>query len=170
MPELITEVLKSEADCKTFVEAHGKTAEHTFFIGRSLDYAAVLEGALKLKEISYIHAEAYAAGELKHGTLALITEGTPVIAVSTQLEVIEKTISNIQEVRARDAIILGIGPEEIDEWKHHSDYQIGLPSCHPLLAPILVAMPLQLIAYHSAVIRECDVDKPRNLAKSVTVE
>ena len=170
LPELITEVLKSEDACREFVEKRCKTTEHTFFIGRSLDYAAVLEGALKLKEISYIHAEAYAAGELKHGTLALITDGTPVIAVSTQLDVIEKTISNIQEVRARDAVILGIGPSDNDEWKHHADHKIELPKCIPLLAPIIVAMPLQLISYHAAVIRGCDVDKPRNLAKSVTVE
>ena len=170
LPELITKVLESEAACKEFAEKEGKNAGHMFFIGRSLDYAAVLEGALKLKEISYIHAEAYAAGELKHGTLALITEGMPVIAVSTQLEVMEKTISNIQEVRARDAVVLGIGSSENKDWRHHADYAIELPPCDAMLMPIITAMPLQLIAYHSAVVRECDVDKPRNLAKSVTVE
>lgn len=170
LPELIVEVLKSQDGCKEFAGKYAKTTEHMFFIGRSLDYAAVVEGALKLKEISYIHAEAYAAGELKHGTLALITEGTPVIAVSTQLDVMEKTISNIQEVKARDAVILGIGPKNNEEWKHHADYAIELPDCNPILAPVIIAMPLQLIAYYSSVVRECDVDKPRNLAKSVTVE
>ena len=170
LPELIVEVLKTDEKCKEYVENYTDGGDHAFFIGRSLDFAAVVEGALKLKEVSYIHAEAYAAGELKHGTLALITEGMPVIAVSTQLNVMEKTISNIQEVRARGACVLGIGPANIEEWKHHADYTIELPVAHELLAPILVAMPLQLIAYHAAVHRECDVDKPRNLAKSVTVE
>ena len=170
LPELIVEVLKTDEKCKEYVENYTDGGDHAFFIGRSLDFAAVVEGALKLKEVSYIHAEAYAAGELKHGTLALITEGMPVVAVSTQLNVMEKTISNIQEVRARGACVLGIGPANIEEWKHHADYTIELPVAHELLAPILVAMPLQLIAYHAAVHRECDVDKPRNLAKSVTVE
>ena len=169
VPELVKEVLNQDEACRVFAKKYG-FVEHTFFIGRSLDYAAALEGALKLKEISYIHAEAYAAGELKHGTLALIEEGTPVIALVTQTEVMEKTISNIQEVRARDAIVLGIGPADREEWKHHADHKIELPVCNSLISPILLAMPLQLIAYYAAVTRGCDVDKPRNLAKSVTVE
>ena len=100
----------------------------------------------------------------------MIEEGTPVIALVTQTEVMEKTISNIQEVRARDAIVLGIGPADREEWKHHADHKIELPVCNSLISPILLAMPLQLIAYYAAVTRGCDVDKPRNLAKSVTVE
>ncbi|MHB8928781.1 MAG: glutamine--fructose-6-phosphate transaminase (isomerizing) [Bacillota bacterium] len=143
-----------------------------FFIGRGLDYAVSLEGQLKLKEISYIHAEAYAAGELKHGTLALVVEGVPVIALSTQNDLREKMISNIREVKARDAFVLSIAPEGsgAEEMRHHCDQLIIIPETDGLVAPALAVIPLQLLAYHAAVARGCDVDKPRNLAKSVTVE
>jgi glutamine---fructose-6-phosphate transaminase (isomerizing) len=144
--------------------------EDVFFIGRNLDYAVALEGQLKLKEISYIHAEAYAAGELKHGTLALITRGVPVIALNTQPELAEKTISNIQEVRARDAYVIGIAVEGDDHTKHHCDEVFYLPRSHKYLAPVLAVLPLQMLAYYAATARGADVDKPRNLAKSVTVE
>jgi glutamine---fructose-6-phosphate transaminase (isomerizing) len=144
--------------------------EDVFFIGRNLDYAVSLEGQLKLKEISYIHAEAYAAGELKHGTLALIIKGVPVIALNTQPELLEKTISNIQEVRARDAYVIGVAFEGDENTRHHCDEVFYLPRTHKFLAPVLAVLPLQLLAYYAAIERGADVDKPRNLAKSVTVE
>lgn len=153
-------------------EVAGRLArwEDLFFIGRGLDYALALEGQLKLKEISYIHAEAYPAGELKHGTLALIERGVPVVALATQEHLLEKTISNITEVKARGAEVIGIAVEGNDEIKKHADTVIYVPGVHPLVQPIVTALPLQLIAYHAAVVRGCDVDQPRNLAKSVTVE
>ena len=129
-----------------------------------------LEGALKLKEISYIHAEAYAAGELKHGTLALITEGIPVIALATQKSVYEKTLSNIKEVKARDAVVIGIASEGDEELEKYVDHVMKVPATDELLSPILSVVPLQLLAYYAAITRGTDVDKPRNLAKSVTVE
>ncbi|MEW5762057.1 MAG: glutamine--fructose-6-phosphate transaminase (isomerizing) [Bacillota bacterium] len=145
-------------------------AEHIFFIGRGLDYAVAMEGALKLKEISYIHAEAYAAGELKHGTLALVVDGTPVIALVTQPELEEKTISNIKEVKARGAEVLAVTWEGNRHLEEVVDHILYIPATNPLLAPVLAVMPLQLFAYYAAVARGCEVDKPRNLAKSVTVE
>jgi glucosamine--fructose-6-phosphate aminotransferase (isomerizing) len=141
-----------------------------FYIGRGLDYAVAMEGSLKLKEISYIHAEAYAAGELKHGTLALIEENVPVVALCTQKDLYDKMASNIQEVNARGASVLALAMEGFKEVEKVSDKTIYIPETHPLLAPILTVIPLQLLAYHTAVARGCDVDKPRNLAKSVTVE
>ncbi|MCR3921151.1 MAG: glutamine--fructose-6-phosphate transaminase (isomerizing) [Firmicutes bacterium] len=142
----------------------------TFFIGRGLDYAVALEGSLKLKEISYIHAEAYPAGELKHGTLALIVADIPVIALATQPELHEKMWSNIKEVKARDAYVLAITTEGDEETKKEVDAVLEIPATLPLLTPVLTVIPLQLIAYYASVSRGCDVDKPRNLAKSVTVE
>ena len=144
--------------------------EDAFFLGRNLDYAVAMEGSLKLKEISYIHAEAYAAGELKHGTLALITEGIPVIALASQQAVLEKTLSNVQEVNARGGSVLAITQEGHKEVAKQVDAIFYLPKVNDILAPILTAVPLQLIAYYAAVARNCSVDKPRNLAKSVTVE
>lgn len=139
-----------------------------YFIGRSLDYASVLEGALKLKEVSYVHADAYVAGELKHGPIALIEEGSVVIAVATQPHIAAKTISNIQETIARGArVILFTTPGQEVKNVENTYY---LPDVTPTLQSILVAIPLQLIAYYTACIKGCDVDKPRNLAKSVTVE
>jgi glucosamine--fructose-6-phosphate aminotransferase (isomerizing) len=129
-----------------------------------------LEGSLKLKEISYIHAEAYAAGELKHGTLALIIEGVPVIALATQEDVYEKMLSNVKEVKARDAVVIGLGMEGDKALAKYVDHTIFIPRTSKLLAPILTVIPLQLLAYYAAITRGADVDKPRNLAKSVTVE
>lgn len=143
---------------------------HVFYIGRGLDWAVAMEGQLKLKEISYIHAEAIAAGELKHGTLALIEKDVPVIALVTQPGLREKTISNVQVVKARGGHVIAVAMEGDEEVGRHADEVIWLPKTDPLLAPILAAIPLQLIAYYAAVKRGCDVDKPRNLAKSVTVE
>ena len=144
--------------------------ENIFFIGRLIDYALCLEGSLKLKEISYIHSEAYQAGELKHGTISLITEGMPVIAIVTDLDIASKTISNIKEVKARGAYVLLIIREGIEVSRDLYDDIIVIPSVNDLIMPILTVIPLQLIAYNVAVKRGCDVDKPRNLAKSVTVE
>src|SRR5690606_18119899 len=133
-----------------------------------LDYAAAQEGSLKLKEISYIHSEAYAAGEMKHGTLALIEQGTPVIALATQTEVMEKTISNIIEVRARGAYVIGITAQGNEELEKSVDEVFYIPRTLDLLTPALAIVPLQLLAYYAALARGNDVDKPRNLAKSVT--
>jgi glucosamine--fructose-6-phosphate aminotransferase (isomerizing) len=169
LPQAAEQVLDSAPQIRKFAEEY-KDAHDTFFIGRGIDYSLSLEGALKLKEISYIHAEAYAAGELKHGTLALITEGVPVIALVTQSDLYEKTLSNIKEVKARDAFVLGITFVGDDELQKSVDDVIYLPKVMPLLAPIIAVIPLQLLAYYAAVARGNDVDKPRNLAKSVTVE
>ena len=144
--------------------------EDVFFIGRGLDHAAVMEGQLKLKEISYIHAEAYPAGELKHGTLALIEEGVPVIAVSTQDDLRGKMASNVEEVRARGAWVALITDRPNDEAAGYADAVIPVPGMTSEVAPFFVAVLLQLLAYHAAVLRDCPVDRPRNLAKSVTVE
>ncbi|MEG6616965.1 glutamine--fructose-6-phosphate transaminase (isomerizing) [Peptococcaceae bacterium 1198_IL3148] len=147
-----------------------KDKENAFFIGRGIDHLVALEGSLKLKEISYIHAEAYAAGELKHGTLALIVEGMPVIALATQESLFDKMVSNIKEVKARDASVIALAMEGNKEVEKIADHAIYIPTTHPLLAPVLTVIPLQLFAYYMSVARGCDVDKPRNLAKSVTVE
>ena len=169
IPAQISETLSDVEPIKTFARQYGFN-EDVFYIGRSLDYCVALEGALKLKEISYIHAEAYASGELKHGTLALIVEGVPVIALATQKSVYEKTLSNIKEVKARDAIVIGIAAAGDEELKKYLDHVIFVPETDELLIPLLTVVPLQLLAYYAAITRGCDVDKPRNLAKSVTVE
>ncbi len=169
LPQVVEQVLDTAPQIESFAKRY-KDAHDTFFIGRGIDYAVSLEGALKLKEISYIHAEAYAAGELKHGTLALITDGVPVIALAMQPELYEKTLSNIVEVKARGAFVLGltwVGNEDLEKTV---DEVIYLPKTMPLLAPVAAVIPLQLLAYYAAVARGNDVDKPRNLAKSVTVE
>jgi len=169
LPAQTHEVLEEVEPIKTFAQQYGFN-EDVFFIGRSLDYAVALEGSLKLKEISYIHAEAYAAGELKHGTLALIIEGVPVIALATQHDVYEKMLSNIKEVKARDAVVIGIGLKGDEQLVKYVDHTIFIPHTDKYLTPILTVVPLQLLSYYAAVTRGCDVDKPRNLAKSVTVE
>lgn len=169
LPEYAAEMLAREDEIAALAAAH-KNVEHTFFIGRGLDWAVACEGALKLKEISYIHAEAYAAGELKHGALALVTEGVPVIALATQPALYEKMLSNIKEVKARGARVIAVTTETAGNIAQVADVVISLPPVHPLLAPVIAVIPLQLFAYHAAVARGCDVDKPRNLAKSVTVE
>ncbi len=145
-------------------------ARDIFFIGRGIDYAISLEGSLKLKEISYVHSEAYAAGELKHGTISLIEDGTLVVAVSTQPKLYQKMISNIVEVKARGAFVMAVTNEENKAMEKASDYCVYLPETNPYFANSLAIIPLQLFGYYVAVSRGCDVDKPRNLAKSVTVE
>ncbi len=145
-------------------------ARDIFFIGRGIDYAISLEGSLKLKEISYIHSEAYAAGELKHGTISLIEDGTLVVALATQPNLFQKTISNIVEVKSRGAFVMAITNEENKAMEKVSDYTLYIPETNPFFTNSLAIIPLQLFAYYVAVGRGCDVDKPRNLAKSVTVE
>lgn len=169
MPNQIEKVLNTETKIKDFADDF-KGCEDIFFIGRGLDYAVSQEGALKLKEISYIHAEAYAAGELKHGTLALIIEGVPVFALVTQGDLYDKMISNIKEVKARDATVVAVANAGDNETGKSVDYVLHIPLTHSMLTPILSVVPLQLFAYYAAKARGCDVDKPRNLAKSVTVE
>lgn len=169
VPEQIHQTLENVDQLKVFATKYGSN-EDVFFLGRSLDYAVALEGALKLKEISYIHAEAYAAGELKHGTLALIVEGVPVIILATQPDVYDKTISNLQEVKARDAVVIAIAMEGDKSIGKYADHVIFIPRAEKYLMPLLAVLPLQLLAYYAAITRGCDVDKPRNLAKSVTVE
>jgi glucosamine--fructose-6-phosphate aminotransferase (isomerizing) len=169
LPAIAEQVLDTAPQLENFAARYVEATD-AFFIGRGLDYSLSLEGALKLKEISYIHAEAYAAGELKHGTLALITEGVPVIALATQPQLYEKTVSNIVEVKARGAFVLGmtwVGNEDLEK---SVDEVIYLPKTLPALAPLVAVIPMQLLSYYAAVARGNDVDKPRNLAKSVTVE
>lgn len=144
--------------------------ESALYLGRSLNYPNALEGALKLKEISYIHAEGYAAGEMKHGPIALIDKNLPVVCIATKSSVYDKMISNIQEVGARKGRIISIATEGDENIKHHSEEVIYIPEVKELFSPLVVVVPLQLLAYHIAVKRGCDVDQPRNLAKSVTVE
>lgn len=169
LPKKVEKVLNTETKIKEFAQDF-KAKENIFFIGRGLDYCVSLEGALKLKEISYIHAEAYAAGELKHGTLALIVEGVPVFALVTQPDLYEKTVSNIKEVKAREATVVALANTGDHELQESVDYVLHIPTTLPLFTSILSVIPLQLFAYYAAKARGCDVDKPRNLAKSVTVE
>ena len=141
-----------------------------FFIGRNIDYAVAMEGSLKLKEISYLNSEAYAAGELKHGTISLIEEGRMVIALSAYEALSDKMMSNIKEVKARGAFVLATAEEGNAAIKQEADEVIYLPKTHPLLLASVEVIPLQIFAYYVALYNGCDIDKPRNLAKSVTVE
>jgi glucosamine--fructose-6-phosphate aminotransferase (isomerizing) len=145
-------------------------AEDVYFIGRGLDYAVAMEGSLKLKEISYLHSEAMPAGELKHGTLALVTRGTPVIVVLTQQRVYDKTISAVQEVKARGGKVLAVAYDDDEQIHKYADSVLRIPRADDLLGPVAAIVPLQLLAYHVARLRGHDIDQPRNLAKSVTVE
>ncbi|MFO7154534.1 MAG: glutamine--fructose-6-phosphate transaminase (isomerizing), partial [Caldicoprobacter oshimai] len=163
LPELAQEIL----DDKEIIQRCADetfNASSIFYMGRGLDYAVAMEGSLKLKEISYIHSEAYAAGELKHGTIALIEEGTPVVALATQKGLFEKTLSNIKEVKARGAFVIAVAMEGDTEIEKEADRVIYIPRVYDILAPVLVVIPLQLYAYYVAVAKGCDVDKPRNLA------
>lgn len=169
LPAQVEEILGQAEAIKAVAEEMAKH-DNLFFIGRGLDYAVAMEGSLKLKEISYIHSEAYAAGELKHGTLALIEDGVPVIALATQHELLEKTVSNIKEVKARGANVLGIAVEGELELQKSVDSTFVIPKTLDILSPALAVIPLQLISYYASLARGNDVDKPRNLAKSVTVE
>lgn len=169
IPQLIEKTLTHDDEAQ-YAASRIMNAESLLYIGRGLDYALSMEGSLKLKEISYIHSEAYAAGELKHGPIALISEQTPVIAIATQSNIIGKTLSNISEVKSRGAKVVLMCSEDTVIKENVADYIIRIPQCDELLMPILAAVPLQLIAYYTAILRGNDVDQPRNLAKSVTVE
>lgn len=169
LPEQIELLLNNKERIQRFANRY-VTAKDVFFIGRGIDYAISLEGSLKLKEISYIHSEAYAAGELKHGTISLIEDGTLVSAVVTQEELYKKTISNIVEVRTRGAFVLAVTNEGNTEIEKAADYVIYIPQTNKYFTNSLAIIPLQLFGYYVAVGKGCDVDKPRNLAKSVTVE
>ncbi len=168
LPEKAETVLSDHKDIQ-YAASRLSSSRHIFFIGRNLEYAAAMEGSLKLKEISYIHSEAYAAGELKHGTISLIEEGTPVVALMTSDALTDKMRSNIREVKARGAFVLVIADTEVSVGEE-ADIVLRIPKTHPLLRASLAVLPMQLLAYYVASARGCDIDKPRNLAKSVTVE
>lgn len=169
LPRAVTSIISQEEQIISIARCLA-TTDHLFFIGRNIDYYAVTEASLKLKEISYIHSEAYAAGELKHGTISLIDFGTPVIALSTTDALREKLLANCREVTARGAQLFAVCTADTTEFDRDALSVFKLPSIHPDLAPIAAATVFQLLAYHVSVLRGCDVDRPRNLAKSVTVE
>ncbi|MBQ8514729.1 MAG: glutamine--fructose-6-phosphate transaminase (isomerizing) [Ruminococcus sp.] len=168
-PDMIEQLLEKK-EMTQYIASSLITADSLLYIGRGLDYALSMEGSLKLKEISYIHSESYAAGELKHGTISLIHDGMPVIAVATQKELFDKTVSNIQEVKSRGAKVVLICRDSYQPEQNTADMKFGLPEFDDMLMPMLAVVPLQLIAYYTSVHKGNDVDKPRNLAKSVTVE
>jgi glucosamine--fructose-6-phosphate aminotransferase (isomerizing) len=166
----VRDALALDARIRTLAE-HFTTREHALFLGRGTQFPIAMEGALKLKEISYIHAEAYPAGELKHGPLALVDENMPVIAVAPNDHLLEKLKSNLEEVRARGGELYVLADADVARnMPPRDDHLLSLPPCGELIAPIVFTIPLQLLAYHVAVLRGTDVDQPRNLAKSVTVE
>ncbi len=169
IPDKVSAILKDVTLLQEYAASH-YNAKDVFFLGRGLDYCLALEGSLKLKEISYIHSEAYAAGELKHGTISLIEEGTIVTALATQRELFEKMLSNIKEVSSRGAVVFAVAMAGDTDIASEADTVYYIPKTLPVLAPALTIVPLQIFAYYMAVNKACDVDKPRNLAKSVTVE
>jgi glucosamine--fructose-6-phosphate aminotransferase (isomerizing) len=144
--------------------------EHFLYLGRGINYPVALEGALKLKEISYIHAEGYPAGEMKHGPIALIDERMPVVTLAVRDSVYDKMVSQIEQVKARGGIVIAVATEGDESIRRKADHVLYVPQTSPLLTPVLTVLPMQLLAYHTAIRRGCDVDQPRNLAKSVTVE
>jgi glutamine---fructose-6-phosphate transaminase (isomerizing) len=169
LPEQVQQVLDNEGQIIVQAEKFAACKDF-FFLGRGLDYAVAVEGALKLKEISYIHSEALAAGEMKHGTLALITQGVSTICIATQQALYEKLISNVKEVKAREATVLGIVRASDTHSRHSMDELIYVPESLDELMPVTTIVPMQLLAYHIARLNGCEIDQPRNLAKSVTVE
>jgi glucosamine--fructose-6-phosphate aminotransferase (isomerizing) len=146
------------------------TKRDFLFLGRGICFPIALEGALKLKELSYIHAEGYAGGEMKHGPIALIDPEMPVVILAPRSRVYDKILSNLEEIKARDGVIIAVGTQGDEELKRHADHVLYVPDVPELLLPLALVLPLQLLAYDIAVRRGCDVDQPRNLAKSVTVE
>ncbi len=169
LPSLMEETLRKSEVIKQWAQNFKETKDF-IFLGRALDYPTALEGALKLKEISYIHASGYAGGEFKHGPIALVTSDVPVVCIAVQSEIYEKMLSNIEEVKARGGKIIALYTEGDKTVPKLADYSLPMPKASPLLYPILNSIPLQLLAYHVAVARNCEPDQPRNLAKSVTVE
>ena len=169
IPELMERILEREEEIKKIAKRFYR-AKNFMFLGRGINYPSELEGALKLQEISYIHATGYPAGEMKHGPIALIDKKTPVVAIAPASSVYEKMLNNIEEVKARGGRVIAIATEGDRKIKRLADYVFYIPEVPEELSPMLVALPLQLLAYHIAVLNGRDVDKPRNLAKSVTVE
>jgi glucosamine--fructose-6-phosphate aminotransferase (isomerizing) len=169
LPGQVERTLQLDAQVRAIAEEIHQ-ARDVLFIGRHTGFPAALEGALKLKELSYVHAEGYPAGELKHGAIALVEEGVPVVAVATECHVYPKMLSNIQEVRARGALVIAVASEGDEEIERSAEHALFVPRVPELFSPVVVTPPLQLLAYHVAKLRGCDVDQPRNLAKSVTVE
>jgi glucosamine--fructose-6-phosphate aminotransferase (isomerizing) len=169
IPSKIEEILKQENTIREIAEEY-QDARNFLYLGRGYNFPVALEGALKLKEISYIHAEGYPAAEMKHGPIALVDENMPVVFIATKDDIYDKVISNIQEVRARKGKVIAIATEGDTHIESVANHVIYIPDTLPMLTPALAVIPLQLLAYHIAVLRGCDVDKPRNLAKSVTVE
>src|SRR6266704_1768566 len=169
LPDLVTRTLELEPQVRELA-THYADARNALYLGRGVNFPVALEGALKLKEISYIHAEGYPAAEMKHGPIALIDESMPVVFLAPKDQVYPKALSNMQEVKARGGHIIAITTEGNGDLRHLADHQLRVPACPALLSPVLTVIPLQLLAYHIAVLRGCDVDRPRNLAKSVTVE
>jgi glucosamine--fructose-6-phosphate aminotransferase (isomerizing) len=169
LPNLVGQVLEDGTDYEVLANEYFKR-ENFLYLGRGINYPIALEGALKLKEISYIHAEGYPAGEMKHGPIALIDERMPVVAIAVKDKVYEKMINNIEQVKARGGTVIALATEGDEDIARKADHVLYIPQTSPLLTPVLAVIPLQLLAYHIAVRRGCDVDQPRNLAKSVTVE
>jgi len=169
VPDLVSQCLDRDADVKAIAWAL-KDTEHCLYLGRGINMPTAYEGALKLKEISYIHAEAYPAGEMKHGPIALIDEEMPVIAIATRDPWYEKMISQIEQTKARGGIVVAVGTDGDELLPEIADHVLWVPPTPWLLSPVTTIIPLQLLSYHIAVLRGADVDQPRNLAKSVTVE
>jgi glucosamine--fructose-6-phosphate aminotransferase (isomerizing) len=169
LPKLAGVVLKNDQEYKDLANLFSDCKDF-LYLGRGINYPIALEGALKLKEISYIHAEGYPAGEMKHGPIALIDRNMPVVAIAVRDSVYEKMLSQIEQVKARDGVVIAVATEGDDLIHTKADHVIYVPKTHPLLTPVLTVLPLQLLAYHIAARRGTDVDQPRNLAKSVTVE
>ncbi len=169
LPDKVAQILASKEQIQ-YLASLFFNSKDVFFIGRNTDYAMSLEGSLKLKEISYIHSDAYAAGELKHGTISLIEDGTLVVALATNKALFDKMMSNVKEVKARGAVVLGLTVEGFTNIEDEADHAVYLPEIYPMFYPSLAVVPLQLFSYYIAAMKGCDIDKPRNLAKSVTVE
>ena len=169
IPDLAGQVLDRDHEYQELAN-HFFKASDFLYLGRGINYPIALEGALKLKEISYIHAEGYPAGEMKHGPIALIDEVMPVVAIVTKDDLYEKMVSQVQQAKARGGVVIALATDGDEAIRHEADHVIYVPEAPPLLAPIINVIPLQLLSYHIAVRRGADVDQPRNLAKSVTVE
>jgi len=169
LPDLLSVVLR-QSDAIRKIAERFVDRSNFLYLGRGLNFPLALEGALKLKEISYIHAEGYPAGEMKHGPIALVDSRMPVVAIAPRGSTYEKITSNLEEIKARDGIVIAVTTEGDEEIGATADFVMPIPPSLEWLQPLLVAVPLQLFAYHVAVLRGCDVDQPRNLAKSVTVE
>jgi glucosamine--fructose-6-phosphate aminotransferase (isomerizing) len=169
LPHKVEGAIALDAQVAAIAERY-RDARDMLFLGRHTGYPAALEGALKLKELSYLHAEGYPAGELKHGPIALVEDGVPIVAIATRCHVYPKMLSNIQEVKARGASVIAVATEGDTEVARMADHVLQVPETPELMSPVVVTVPMQLLAYHIARLRGLDVDQPRNLAKSVTVE